>query len=344
MQAVKQVSGSYTNKVTVTKAKDLSDIIDIKAGKNHAIALKSNGEVYVTGSNLYGELGMPNTSTKKVKQFTKVENIESIVMVAAGDTHNMALKLDGSVYSWGSNIYGELGINSPSTSVTTPTKIVGSPSDIRYISGGKNHSAIIDANGNVFVTGLNANGELGNNSKSNLNTFTKLDTINDTIYTSCGNTYTVICKKDGTVWATGDYAHGDEQIRSKTKGAVPIQIGNDETGLAENEITVEVGKTKNIAANTSYEFNLIYLNDNFNEELTFSSMKDAIAEVNDTGDVTGVKTGTTRVNAVSNKTGKVYSVLVKVVDKGSITAPIVEAGENFTSVLKADRKHMDLWY
>lgn len=282
---VKQVPGSYTSRVTVTKAKDLSDVIDIKAGKNHAVALKSNGEVYVTGSNLYGELGMPNGATKKIKQFTKLDGIDNVVMIAAGCTHSMALKLDGSVFAWGSNIYGELGINSPSTSVTTPTKIVTTsgttPADIRYISGGKNHSSLIDGNGNIFVTGLNANGELGNNSKTNTNTYVKLDTINDVIYTSAGNTYTVMCKKDGTVWATGDYAHGDEQVRSKTKGAVPIQIGNDETGLSQTEITVEVGETKNIAANTSYEFNLIYLGDNFNEELTFTSMKEKIATVDD---------------------------------------------------------------
>lgn len=339
---MKQVSGSYTNKVTVTKAKDLSDVIDIKAGKNHAIALKSNGEVYVTGSNLYGELGMPNTTTKKVKQFTKLENIENSVMVSAGDTHNQVLKLDGTVYAWGSNIYGELGINGVSTSVTTPTK-VDNLKDIRYISGGKNHSAAIDVNGNMYVTGLNTNGELGNNSKSNLNTFSKLDTINDVIYLSCGNTYTVMVKKDGTVWGTGDYAHGDEQIKSKTKGAIPIQVGNDETGLSQTEITVEVEAKKNIAANTSYEFNLIYLNDNFNEELTFNSLKDEIATVNENGDVTGIRTGVARVNAVSNKTGKVYSVLVKVVDKGSVTAPKIEAGKDFVAVLKADRKYLDVW-
>ncbi len=143
-------------------------------------------------------------------------------------------------------------------------------------------------------------------------------------------------KNDGTVWGTGDYAHGDEDIRSKTKGVVPIQIGNDETGFSQTEITVEVGDKKNIATNTSYEFNLIYLNQDFNEELTFNSLKDEIAELDENGNINGIRIGTTRVNAVSKKTGKVYSILVKVVDRGSIVAPKVCAGENFVGVLKSD--------
>lgn len=75
--------GSYTSKITVTKAKDLSDVIDIKAGKNHATILKSNGDVYVTGSNLYGELAQDNANIKKTKQFTKIEELENVVMIAS---------------------------------------------------------------------------------------------------------------------------------------------------------------------------------------------------------------------------------------------------------------------
>lgn len=77
----KEESGSYTNKITVTKAKNISDVIDIKAGKNHVIALKSNGEVYVTGSNLYGELGINDTKIRKVDEFAKVANLDNVVMI-----------------------------------------------------------------------------------------------------------------------------------------------------------------------------------------------------------------------------------------------------------------------
>lgn len=199
-------------------------------------------------------------------------------MIGSGDSHNLALKTDGTVYTWGSNIYKELGVNSNNSYVGNPTK-VANLKDIRYIDGGKGYSLAIDRNGNVYVCGQNGTGELGNNSKTNVSTFEKLDTIKTVKQISGGNTYTSFLKTDGTVWGTGDYAHGDEEIKSKTKGIVPVQVGNDEIGFEETEIVVKVGEKKDITAECSYEFNLIYLNENFNENLSYTSIKTEIAEV-----------------------------------------------------------------
>lgn len=134
----------------------------------------------------------------------------------------------------------------------------------------------------------------------------------------------------------GDYAHGDEEIKSKTKGIVPVQVGNDEIGFEETEIVVKVGENKDIAAECSYEFNLIYLNENFNENLKYTSLKEDIATVNEEGIVTGQRVGTTRITAVSDLDGKKYSFLIKVVKEDSKFAPKVVAGENFAAVVKAD--------
>lgn len=194
-------SGSYTNKITVTKAKNISDVIDIRAGKNHTLVLKSNGEVYVTGSNLYGELGQSHSKIRKVDEFTKVPNLDNVVMIGAGDSHNLALKTDGTVYTWGSNIYKELGVNSNNSYIGNPTK-VANLKDIRYIDGGKGYSLAIDRNGNTYSCGQNGTGELGNNSKTNVSTFEKLDTIKTVKQISGGNTYTSFLKTDGTVWGS----------------------------------------------------------------------------------------------------------------------------------------------
>ena len=119
-----------------------------------------------------------------------------------------------------------------------PTK-VPNLQNIRYIDGGKGNNVAVDKDGNVFVCGLNTNGELGNGSKINLNTYEKLTTIDNVLQMSAGNTYTIFLKKDGTVWGTGDYSGGDEDIKSKTKGSIPVQVGNDETGITDTEIIVK---------------------------------------------------------------------------------------------------------
>ena len=326
--------GSYTNKITVNRAVNLVDAIDIKAGRNHTMILKSTGEVYVTGSNLYGELGLED-GTRKVKQFTKVNGLDKVVSIAAGDSNNTVVRMDGSVYAWGSNIYSELGVGSSSLHVDTIAKVAGL-SDIRYVDGGSGYTLALDSKNVVYEIGLNTNGQLGNNSSINVGTYTRLDSISDVMQVSAGNAYTMMLKTDGTVWACGDYTHGDTEIKSKTRSIVPVQVGNDETGLEKTEITVAVGKTKEIADNCAYEFNLIKLEDNYADSLDFTSLNEGIATVNEKGIVTGEKVGTTRVKAVSTVDGKVYSVLVKVVQEEGQVAPRVESGEDFAAVLKAN--------
>ncbi|MCI8397651.1 MAG: hypothetical protein HFJ52_08670 [Clostridia bacterium] len=327
--------GSYTSSIQVTKVKNLIGIIDIKAGKNHVIALKNTGEVYASGSNIYGELGRNSATTRKTKEFIKVPNLSDIVMIGAGDTHSMALNLDGNVWTWGSNIYKELGLNSIATSVQTPTK-VDNLQNIRYIDGGKGTSIAIDKQGNTYTCGLNQNGELGLGTNQDAVTFKQVPNISNAIYASTGNTYTVLVKVDGSVWGTGDYAHGDEEIKSKTKGNTFIQIGNEETGLQETEITLKAGESKNITSECAYEFNLIYENANFKDSLTYNTLKQEIAEVDNVGVVTGIRVGTTRVNALSATFGKTYSVLVKVIPQDAVIAPKVEGGDNFGAIVKAD--------
>ncbi|MBO5478752.1 MAG: cadherin-like beta sandwich domain-containing protein [Clostridia bacterium] len=326
--------GSYTNRITPTKAKFLTDVIAVKAGKNHTVVLKSTGEVLVTGSNLYGELGQNDTSIRKVNEFKKV-NLENVVRIATGDGTTTVLLTDGNVYTWGSNIYKELGIGNTNISVGIPTK-VENLKNIQYIDGGKGYNLAINENNEVYVVGENRVGQLGNGQTTNLNTYSKLSTIQNVIYASSGKGYTTFLKQDGTVWACGDYTNGDETIKSKTKSAYPVQVGNDETGFHKTEIILPINTQKDLSANCSYAFNLINLEDNFTDLLEYSSLNEEIASVNEKGNITGNKIGTTRIKAKSTGSGKIYSILVKVVDGDSIVIPKVEAGENFVSVLKAD--------
>ncbi|MCI8620528.1 MAG: hypothetical protein HFJ50_01570 [Clostridia bacterium] len=48
--------GDYKQKSTITKVQNITDVIDVSAGKNHTNILRSTGEVLVTGSNMFGEL------------------------------------------------------------------------------------------------------------------------------------------------------------------------------------------------------------------------------------------------------------------------------------------------
>ncbi len=87
--------GSYTNKVlTPTKAKNVIDAIDIALGKNHSILIKTTGEIYATGLNIYGQLGNNDKTIKKVNEFTKVENLNNVVRISTTDSGNLAVTTD----------------------------------------------------------------------------------------------------------------------------------------------------------------------------------------------------------------------------------------------------------
>jgi len=327
--------GSYTNKITITKTKYLTDIIDIKPGRNHTIALKSTGEVFVTGSNLYGELGNGNTEIGKTNLFTKVQSLNNIVEIASGESHCISVKDDGSVFVWGSNTYGGTGTGILQTKNYSPV-VVSGLNNIRFASAGKGYSLLIDSNNDVLVSGLNNFGQLGNNTKTDLATFTKLSTISQLISADSGIGYTVFTKNDGTVWASGDYNQGDETLISKTKGIIPKRVGNDEPGFENNEITIKVNEQKNIKNNYLYEFNLIKLEEDVDTLLEYNSINNQIVTINSGNLITGVEVGKTWVKARNILTNNIETITVNVVTSNYDIEPKVVSGENYAAVLKSD--------
>lgn len=138
---------------------------EIVGGGNHSLALKSNGEVWSWGGNFYGQLGNNGTYYNNESSPVLVVGAHSFVKVAAGLYHSLALKVDGSVFSWGYNANGELGIND-TTTCSSPMQVVGNHSFIDIKAGGY-HSLALKANGECWSWGYNGSGELGDESAIN---------------------------------------------------------------------------------------------------------------------------------------------------------------------------------
>lgn len=85
--------------------------------------------------------------------------------IAAGDFHTVALKDDGTVWSWGDNSYGQLGDGTTDTK-DKPIKVVGL-SDIKAIAAGDNSTLALKKDGTVWSWGCNQSGELGLGIKTN---------------------------------------------------------------------------------------------------------------------------------------------------------------------------------
>ena len=153
---------------------NLSSVAQISAGANQTCARKTDGTVLCWGSNSYGQLGAPSSdmcgnypcSTKPVAL-----GLSSIVMVATGGMHSCAVKLDGKVLCWGSNLNGQLGVKTPEMCgsfgpcSTTPIAVAGLTSVVA-IALGKAHTCALAKDGSVLCWGQNGHGEIGDGSKT----------------------------------------------------------------------------------------------------------------------------------------------------------------------------------
>jgi alpha-tubulin suppressor-like RCC1 family protein len=117
--------GLLVNKATPFKISSASfnDIVDVNAGQYFSGALKSDGTYYSWGLNSNGELGFNSTPDTVVKTPTSIvlpATFTEIVDVKSGASHSLALKSDGTIYSWGKNSFGQLGLST----ITYPTSNV----------------------------------------------------------------------------------------------------------------------------------------------------------------------------------------------------------------------------
>ncbi len=142
------------------------------AGSYFSFAIDSNyKEMYVTGVNTSGELGLGYRSDTYISSpiiFSTAENNDwkeiFVSNVNNTDTsgHNFGIKNDGSLWAWGENSFGKLGINKDDNEVvfkTTPTLVSAGP--WKSVAIGYEHTLGLQENGKLYAWGRNNVGQLG---------------------------------------------------------------------------------------------------------------------------------------------------------------------------------------
>ena len=125
----------------------------------HFLALLADGTVMAWGRNLEGQVGN-GTFANPVATPVAVTGLTGVVAIAGGFNHSLALRNDGTVWSWGANAKGQLGDGS--TTNRNLAAAVPSFSSVVRIAGGGDNSLALRSDGVPFVWGSNAFGELAN--------------------------------------------------------------------------------------------------------------------------------------------------------------------------------------
>ena len=250
----------------------------IETGKDFALAMGSDGNLYSWGNNGTGALGRETNQTP--------ENLPGVVtpptgvrftQFSAGSGYSLALGSDGNLYSWGDNSSGQLGTGSTDYSPhSTPSK--GSmPADgtkFTQISAGNYHSLAMGTDGNLYSWGDNSLGQLGRalTSTSTLNDGTphKVNPpagVTRFIQVIAGGDNSLAMGWDGNLYSWGDNSKGQlGRSASSTQDGTPRRVAMP-AGITITQVRIEGGYLGGYAQALSSDGNLYSWGDNSKGQL-----------------------------------------------------------------------------
>ena len=234
-------------------AVDTTDFIAIASAAAHTIALRGDGTVWAWGNNANGQLGDGTTTTAyepvQVLRDNSKAPLTDVVAVAAGRNHSVAVKSDGTVWSWGNNAYGQLGDNSSNTMTRFyPVQVVTNaltPLDkVRMVAASDVHTLALKADGTVWAWGDNARGALGTGDTTVQRTATQVSVLNDVLAIMARGTdltaRSLAQRADNSLWGWGDNSHcqlGDTAAALGNPIVAPARLDNLSTlGVSAGQI------------------------------------------------------------------------------------------------------------
>ncbi|MDP3957254.1 MAG: hypothetical protein Q8Q10_02015 [bacterium] len=171
-----------------------SNWADVQAGYHSTVALKTNGTLWGWGANQWGQLGLGDTTHRYSPTRIGTDTNWASVSMRSNESVQ-AIKTDGTLWAWGQNVYGNLGLGTGGTyyGPSSPTR-VGADSDWAKVSVGNfpyEYAMAIKTNGTLWGWGANSNGQLGLGDTTNRYSPTRVGTGTNWGSVSAGSYYTL---------------------------------------------------------------------------------------------------------------------------------------------------------
>jgi alpha-tubulin suppressor-like RCC1 family protein len=192
-------------------------------GGLHSVAAKTDGTMWTWGKNNYGQLGLGNTTS--VSSPVQVGALTTWSYVhASSSVFSLAIKTDGTLWSWGRNHLGYLGLGN-TTDRSSPVQ-VGALTNWLTVSSAYYSAYAIKTDGTMWSWGNNYNGRLGLGNTAYHSSPVQIGALTTWSKVSGGrNGGSAAIKTDGTLWSWGNNGYGALGLGDTADRSSPVQVG-----------------------------------------------------------------------------------------------------------------------
>lgn len=194
-------------------------VTGVACGSAHCIAVTSEGQPYGWGSDVNGQLGLGgpeagNGSVVPAPMLISSFRGHVVEKVWCGGDASFALTSNASLFSWGSNLYGQLGQGHDRTSAPTPHSVVAlDATKMSCLAVGRMHTLAV-VEGTVWSWGRGCHGQLGTGTHPSMNRPRLVTSIDAAVNrapiasVSCGDNHSAALTKDGRIVTWGCNLYG----------------------------------------------------------------------------------------------------------------------------------------
>ena len=193
-------------------------------------AIKTDGTLWVWGYNATGALGLNQPANTRYSSPTQIPGT-TWSKIATGERNAFALKTDGTLWSWGRNETGYLGLNeggNPGPHKSSPCQIGSDTSWTSNYAVSYQGALAIKTDGTLWSWGKNNNGHLGQNSQANYSSPVQVGSESTWSSVNISGEFKVrAIKTDGTLWSWGYNHKGQLGLNDTTQRSSPTQVGSE---------------------------------------------------------------------------------------------------------------------
>ena len=198
----------------------------VTAGTWHSVFIQTDGSLWATGHNAYGQTGDGTTTDRSIPfQITT-----GVTAAAAGIYHTVYLKTDGTLWTMGWNNKGQLGTGD-TTNRKSPVQVA---TGVKYVTAGKYHTLFLKTDDSLWAMGTNEWKQLGGDDTTNR--LLPVMIAADVAEVEAGDYHTMFVKNDRTLWMVGSNGYGQLGNGSRVPQSTPFMLASNVAAISAGEV------------------------------------------------------------------------------------------------------------